>query len=95
MERKRYQRQLRKGRISEFEWRLKKKEYIGAKKRERSKKWLLELDRDKTIKLFWKAIGGRREKERVEKSRTGEQWRRHFRGQYTVKKQRKTIGTWE
>lgn len=54
------------------------KEFIDAKKREKAKRWLEGIKEDKSMKLFWKAIGGKGRRERISKVISKEQWKNHF-----------------
>lgn len=90
-------RKLRKGEKSEEEWRRMRRGYrdmIKGKKRKRNIEWLNEIEEDKSMKTFWKEVGGKRRREAVDKSIPKEQWREHFRKQYVVKEDREEEGEW-
>ena len=81
-------RKLKRGEIEEKDWRSRRREYryfIEGKKRSRDKEWLEEVEKDKGMKLFWKAVGaGKKKGATIVKSITKEQWKEHFRGQYII-----------
>ena len=52
-------RELSRGEISEEEWRKKRrkdKNFLENKKCSKGKEWLLEMEKDKGMKLFWEAV---------------------------------------
>ena len=57
----------------------------GDKKRNKAKEWLTEIEKDKGMKLFWKAVNTRKKNGSRDKTITKDQWRNHFRGQYIMK----------
>ena len=81
-------RSLKRGEIEEKEWRNRRREYryfIEGKKRSKDREWLEDVEKDKGMKLFWKAVSaGKRKSARVDKSITNEQWKEHFRVRYII-----------
>ena len=81
--------EMRSKEISEEEWRKRRKEYINfleKKKRDKGKEWLRELEKDKGMKMFWKAVSScKKTGSQVDETITKYTWRDHFRGQYIIK----------
>lgn len=88
---KRERKKLRERQIGETEWKKRKKEYkelLESKKRNKAKEWLEEIEKGKSMGLFWKAVGGNMKKEQIDKSITKSQWKEHFRSLYIIGNER-------
>ena len=79
--------ELRRGEISEEEWRKQRREYknfLENKKWNKGKEWLLEMEKDKGMKLFWGAVRSNKRYGAQVDSSTAERWKDHFREQHIL-----------
>ena len=86
---------LRREEISEGEWRRMRREYrnlLERKKRDKGKEWVKEIEKDKGMKLFWKAVNSNERASYVEAQIPKDRWRDHFRGQYVLGDTEGSIG---
>ena len=79
---------LRRGEISEEEWRKRRREYknfMENKKWNEGKEWLIELEKDKGMKLFSETVRtNKRNGAQPDSSIIKERWRDYFREQYIL-----------
>lgn len=50
-----------------------------------------EIEKDKSMGLFWESEGGRKKRDQVDKGITKNEWRKHFKKEYITKEENKEL----
>lgn len=101
---KREQTKFRVQKIDEKEWKKKEcrntgiqeyRKFIEAKKRDKAKVWIEEIEKDKSMRLFWERVEDKKKRDQIDKDITQREWKEHFRKEYVIKREVKEMSEQE